>query len=360
MKSPLITLPQDTGPHAFSNVEWWYYFAFVKGDQGNEYSIMAAFFRVGELEFFKGHYFISSLCDLHQQTQKDQSVIDSKLVANMVTIYLPLYLLFRPTDIATWKLYGKLFLHQLPFPHLWMEHTPIQTNPTQLIFGNTSLTFKNDTTHQFHVHIQDKQKEWDLDFTPIKPISLIGQDGKPDELYYYSFTNNEVKGTIKNGENLETVTGKGWFDHQWGRSSKFAQRIGWNWFGIQLDDNRELLISENRSMETGATSSQMANFIQQDGTLSFSRNVYIHPISFWKSPQTNITYPVEWNISIPDFAIELTVKALFQEQEILILGPLRAIWEGACIVNGIETSSNTIKNNISGKGFAELVGYANL
>lgn len=360
MKSPLITLPEDTGPHYFSNTEWWYYFSFLKSDQGNEYALMAAFFRVGEFETFKGHYFISSCADLHQFTQKSQSLIDSKLANNMLTIYLPLYLLFRPTDTEMWKLYKNLFLHQLPFPHLWMKHIPIQTKPTQLFFDNTTLKFKDDATHQFHVHIEGEYEEWNLDFNPVKPISLIGQDGKPDELYYYSFTNNTVQGTVKYNGKTETVAGKGWVDHQWGKTSKFAERIGWNWFGIQLDDNRELLISENRSMETGTTSAQMVNFIQEDGSLLFSRNIQIHPISFWKSNQTNIIYPIEWRIDIPEFKIELNVKALFPEQEMLILGPLRAIWEGICIVTGVETLSSTSKKQISGKSFTELVGYSNL
>jgi hypothetical protein len=40
-------------------------------------------------------------------------------------------------------------------------------------------------------------------------------------------------------------------------------------------------------------------------------------------------------------------------QEIPIPGPIQAIWEGACAVSG-ESGSTPIR----GKGFAELVGYA--
>ena len=62
-------------------------------------------------------------------------------------------------------------------------------------------------------------------------------------------------------------------------------------------------------------------------------------------------------IKIPDFSMELNVKAIFPKQEMDIIGPLQAIWEGACIVSGQETLLNEDRKLIQGKGFMELVGY---
>jgi Predicted secreted hydrolase len=68
----------------------------------------------------------------------------------------------------------------------------------------------------FNVQLVDKKLEIDLQFAPLKSIALIGEDGKPDELYYYSFTKNEVQGQIRTEQGTQKVTGQGWFDHQWG------------------------------------------------------------------------------------------------------------------------------------------------
>jgi len=40
-----VSLPKDTAPHLFSNVEWWYYFAYLTGEKGGRYATMASFFR---------------------------------------------------------------------------------------------------------------------------------------------------------------------------------------------------------------------------------------------------------------------------------------------------------------------------
>jgi predicted secreted hydrolase len=67
----------------------------------------------------------------------------------------------------------------------------------------------------------------------------------------------------------------------------------------------------------------------------------------WTSPQTGGTYPVAWQLTIPDFGLDATVEATFPEQELPIrFGPI--YWEGAVSLSGSST----------GSGFVELTGYA--
>ncbi|HEX2927303.1 MAG TPA: lipocalin family protein [Ruminiclostridium sp.] len=354
-----ISFPEDTGPHVFTDIEWWYYYAFLKGDCGGNYAAMAAFYRAGELPVLKGHYLIFSLIDLNEQASQSFSLIDRRLANNILYINLPLYLLQFPCDKNVWKLYGSLIQDDLPFPHHWLSHASIEKDPLKLSYGDSSMIFKNDRTGRFNVIAADEAMEASLEFKPAKPFSLIGGNGKPDKLYYYSSTRNEVNGCIKKGSSLEHVTGEGWFDHQWGYTGDLLSRTGWNWFGLQLDDGRELLINEFRSIQTGKTFSPMANLIEADGRLRFTRNLALHPLKFWQSPLTNAVYPLEWNICIPEFGMTVAVSADFSEQEMPVLGPLQAIWEGACHISGHETKAIDDSTSISGKGFLELVGYAN-
>lgn len=353
-----ISLPKDAGPHLFTNIEWWYYFTYLTGNQGGRYAMMASFFRVGETECNKGHYLIYNLIDLNKKKQHNYSIIDSKLKWNMVAMYLPVYLLLHPADIRIWKLYKSLLLGRIPSPHSQVKKTKIKQNPTELLYGDNKLTFFGEKEECFNVQLVEKNLGIDLQFTPVKPISLIGKDGKPDDLYYYSFTKNSVQGQVQTEKGIESVKGQGWFDHQWGVDDGVIKGFGWNWFGLQLDDGRELLLNEMRSNKSKKTFSPMANLIERDGSIRFTRDVSFQKIKYWDSLKTKARYPIEWKIIIPEFSIELHVIATFQEQEMPIIGPLQAIWEGTCNLSGQETLSNGKRKTLDGKGFMELVGYA--
>ncbi|MBT2640847.1 hypothetical protein J7I80_01235 [Bacillus sp. ISL-41] len=348
-----ISLPKDAGPHGDSNIEWWYFFAFLNGDRGGRYAVMASFFRVGELEIGKGHYIIHTLIDLNRKKRYNFSSFDSKVKLAMLAIYLPFYLLLHPTDKRIWRLYKKLLKGDIPPPHTLLKVARINPDPPELIYGRHQLNFKGEDALGFDVLLKEGNSEVELGFIPMKPAALIGGDGKPDDLYYYSTTRNSVNGRIKTDSITENVSGTGWFDHQWGRDYSLVKGSGWDWFGIQLSDGRELLLNQ---MSSGQP---MANVIEEDGSIRFTRNITFQKIKHWKSLRTNARYPVEWEIRIPEFGIELHVEAEFPNQEMLIIGPIQAIWEGTCKVIGRERLAVGKSRPLSGKGFMELVGYAN-
>jgi predicted secreted hydrolase len=350
-----ISLPKDVRHHNDANIEWWYFFAHLNGDRGGKYAVMASFFRVGELEIGKGHYIIHTLIDLNRKKRFNFSSIDWKLKMGMLAIYLPFHLLLHPTDDRMWKLYKCLLKGKIPSLHTLMKNTTIKEKPTDLIYGSHKLTFKGENEEAFDVLLKERDSEVQLEFTPLKPVGLIGGDGKPDDLYYYSFTRNKVQGRIKTDNGTETVRGQGWFDHQWGRDYSLAKGSGWNWFGIQLSDGRDLLLNE---MTSGKPDSSMANIVEKDGTIRFTRDITFKKIKYWKSLKTNARYPVEWQISIPEFAIELHVEAVFPNQEMPIIGPIKGIWEGTCRAEGIEILPSGKRKALEGIGFMELVGYA--
>ncbi|MBS8266745.1 hypothetical protein DYI25_20175 [Mesobacillus boroniphilus] len=348
-----ISLPKDAGPHGDSNIEWWYFFSFLNGDRGGRYAVMASFFRVGEFEIGKGHYIIHTLIDLDRKKRFNFSSFDSKVKLAMLAIYLPFYLLLHPTDKRIWRLYKKLLKGEIPAQHTMLEAARINQHPLELIYGSHKLRFKGEEAVGFDALLKEKNSEIELEFTPIKPVALIGGDGKPDDLYYYSTTRNSVNGIIKTDGKTENVSGTGWFDHQWGRDYSLVKGSGWDWFGILLSDGRELLLNQ---MSSGKP---MANVIEEDGSIRFTRNLTFQKVKYWKSLKTNARYPVEWEIRIPDFGIELNVEAEFPNQEMPIIGPIQAIWEGTCKVTGREKHSDGKSRPLSGRGFMELVGYAN-
>jgi predicted secreted hydrolase len=354
-----VSLPKDIGPHPFTDMEWWYCYAILNGDSGHKYAVMSAFYQAGELPILKGHYLIFSLIDLTECDFQSFSLLDEKLAKNIMLFNIPIHLLRCPHDKSTFKLYKNLLKGKLPPPHQWLPHAFIEKDPIRLSYTSSSMIFNADKEGEFKVTVSDNGIEARLKFNSIKPVSLIGGDGKPDRLYYYSFPRNEVKGYIKKCESTECVTGEGWFDHQWGYLGDLLIKTGWIWLGLQLEDGRELLINEFWSIKTGETFSPMANIIEAGGSLKFTRNLTLEPSNYWQSPLTNAVYPLKWTITIPEFKMVLNISAVFHNQEMPVLAPLNAIWEGVCNVSGTETNSNFENIPIKGKGFLELVGYAN-
>lgn len=357
-RSSVISIPKDTGPHPSSNLEWWYGYAFLHGSGGRHYAVMASFFRVGETKCLNGHYLIHSFIRLDEQQFTPRSVIDTRLIAKMLAFYLPLSLILRPADRSSWKLLRSLLAGRLPHPHERMKHASVRTGPTDLQYGSARLLFDPDEEGAFTLRLEDRNSAAGLRFTPSKPVTVIDETGALNGLSYYSFTRNRVAGRLQTGVHAEEVTGEGWFDHQWGQNYDLLKGLGWNWFGLQLDDGRELLISQKRMDSTEANSPAKAFLIDKNHTLRSTEHITMKPVRYWKSILTGNRYPVQWLISIPGFSMELRVQPFMNKQEMPIIGPLRAIWEGAVYLTGAERTPIGHWTHITGKGFMELVGYS--
>jgi len=348
-----LSIPRDTAPHPESNLEWWYCYAILSGNGGSRYALMAAFFRVGEMPVGKGHYLIYSLIRLDKPQYIARSYADRALFYQMTGMYLPMYFLFKPGDGYAWEQYGQLVQGKLPPPHGWLSDVSVESRPTKLRYGHAELTFEDDARQAFSLRIDDPEGRIELDFSPDKPLTLVDEEGTLNGLYYYSTTRNRVTGRIRHPYGEEPVTGSGWFDHQWGRNYTLLKGDGWNWFGLQLDDGRELLASELH--RPGSSGPKAQALLVLDGKAYVSKKVGIEPLRYWKSLRTGLTYPVDWRILAPELGLDIQVSSAFDRQEMPILGPLQAIWEGVCRVSGTDLRN---RRQVSGQGFVELAGYA--
>ena len=90
----------------------------------------------------------------------------------------------------------------------------------------------------------------------INGINGINQKGarEGNASHYYSLTRMPTKGTITiDGERFE-VTGETWMDHEFSTSFLEPEQRGWDWFSIQLSDNRELMLYRMRRADGSARS----------------------------------------------------------------------------------------------------------
>ncbi len=63
---------------------------------------------------------------------------------------------------------------------------------------------------------------------------------------YYSLPRLVTRGTIAIDGHRYEVTGSSWMDHEFGSSVLEADQVGWDWFGLQFDDGRELMLYQMR------------------------------------------------------------------------------------------------------------------
>lgn len=157
------------------------------------------------------------------------------------------------------------------------------------------------------------------------------------------------------------VSGRAWFDHQWGEMSWFVgaeeaggkkKLLGWEWFGINLDDGSALVILVHRDMKSGKILADNLMFIGSDGVARRVEPFTAEAMRTWYSAKTGIDYPVEWRITIPSENAELFFRPLDDDQEIPVSGLTRAIWEGAGNISG------TLQGHpVRGTARLELNGY---
>ncbi len=168
--------------------------------------------------------------------------------------------------------------------------------------------------------------------------------------YYYSQPHLATTGKLRVQGKTFDVTGTAWLDHEWSQEILAPGVVGWDWIGMNLLDGSALTAFRLRSTD-GEAVWDGGSFRAADKSLYvFSKGeVMFKPTRQWKSPLTQITYPVEWIVRTPaDF---YTVKAVIDNQELDSRQSTGSIyWEGLSEL----FNSNGAK---VGSGYLEMTGY---
>jgi predicted secreted hydrolase len=81
---------------------------------------------------------------------------------------------------------------------------------------------------------------------------------------YYSFTRLATSGTLTIGGTEYRVSGTTWMDKEFGSNQLARSQVGWDWFSIQLDDGRELMLYQLRD-SSGATDWASGTLVREGG-----------------------------------------------------------------------------------------------
>jgi len=199
----------------------------------------------------------------------------------------------------------------------------------------------------------------DLLLRPAKPPALHGNRGYSvkgpapgNASYYFSYPRLAATGTVTTAAGTFDVSGAAWMDHEWSTSALSASQVGWDWFALQLDDGRELMLFQLRERGGGVSAESSGSLVEKDGSVvPLAREDFtLVGRGTWTSPRTGGAYPAGWRVAVPRAGLDLAVEPLADDQE-LDVG--FKYWEGAVKIGGTADG-----RPIAGYGYVELTGYA--
>lgn len=318
-----ITLPRDFYYKKGYRVQWWYFTGHLFDQVGREFGYELTFFVVNvQKREFKSKFGVNNIYISHFAV--------SDVNGNR----------FYFSDSADSGAYG--------FAGAEDSHFKIWT-------GNN---IADGAVGKIHLKASDKEKAIDLQLAPEKAVVLNGEKGysrKSEESpliasLYFSYTHLKTEGKLAIGNNIFTVKGKSWFDREISSRGLGKKQAGWDWFSIQLDDQREIMLYMLRNKDGSIDRYSSGTFIYPDGTYrhlskdDFSVAVMDH----YKSSKTNARYPSQWEVKIPSEKIRVKITPLIREQEVLAYYSTgNYYWEGTCRVEG----------TAKGRAYVEMTGY---
>ena len=157
-----------------------------------------------------------------------------------------------------------------------------------------------------------------------------------------------TNGSLTLGEQNFQVAGLSWMDREWSTSALSEGQAGWDWFGLQLSDGRDLmlyqLIKDNGDLDANSS----GTLIEETGSYVSLNNedFTIINLDHWKSKISGTKYPSKWNITVPDHGIDITLTPYFSNQE---FNAIIRYWEGATSVEGLSNN-----RDVTGSGYVEI------
>jgi predicted secreted hydrolase len=338
-----FVFPEDHGPHTRYRSEWWYLTAVLEDEKGNDYGVQFTLFRqalspypTGEGPWHTAQAYLGHLAvtDISSGThfEAERFARGHPELAGVSTGKH-----FRAM-IEDWTLEGAA------------------DGKLDLTLSAGALSYGEP--NRFNIELQVRQ---------TGPIVLQGKRGLSEKgpgsaSYYYSIPRLQLDGTLRLGDRTVKVKGLGWLDREWSTSVLGEALAGWDWFSLQLNDQRSImafrlrrydgirdnydhgLLVDHQQLENQSIVGHGDRGVELLDREDFS----LIPNRFYQDSR-GINWPVSWTLNIAnDIADEqFTINALLDQQTVDL--SIR-YWEG--LVEVLDPEGNRL-----GLGYMELTGY---
>ena len=322
--------PRDHAAHDGFASEWWYFTGHVQGQDGKRFGYELTFFRLG-------------LRPGDPRPRRGESAWRGN------ELY-PAH--FALTDEA-----GKTFVHYERFAREALGAGFASTRVLDVRDEGWTLTGPSP----FRLHASVDGKAIDFALTSEKPPAVHGHDGISKKgpcatcaSHYYSMTRLRTAGTLTYGGRRFGVDGLSWMDHEFGSDELQADQVGWDWFSVQLDDRREIMLYVLRQKDGSVTPQSSGSLVGADGRVTYlPRSAFVVEANgTWTSPHTGGVYPSGWRVRIPAAHVNVVLSPVLLDQELANTVGGVSYWEGAV------DARDGVSGRALGVGYVELTGYA--
>lgn len=326
----ILTLPDDHVSHPEYKLEWWYYTGNLDGPDQRRFGYQLTFFRIGVnpapaggsrwavRDLFMTHFALTDVTERRYRFRERLNRAGPGWAGSATDAY-----------------------------HVWNEEWSVTLEPSGV----------------HHLRAESDEFGIDLLLQERDPPVLHGSDGfsrkgsaEGNASYYYSLTRLPTRGSIELDGHRFDVTGQSWMDHEFGTTFLEPNQVGWDWFSIQLDDGRDLMVFQLRCTDGSIDPRSSGTLVEPDRSIvriARDAGFRLTPGRIWRSPLSGARYPVGWNVRIAQPAVDLAVTAAVDDQE-LRAGQSSGVtyWEGVIDVEGTVSGRPT-----AGRGYLEMTGY---
>lgn len=304
-------------------VQWWYFTGHLFDRGGREFGYELTFFVVGvQTEPYKSKFGVTNIYISH----------------------------FAVTDVAGRKFYTSEKSDSGAYGFAGAERNELKV----WVAGNKL----GGAPNKMRLSSNGGDVVLDLTLVPGKPVVLNGDGGysrkseeSPDiASWYFSYTDLKTEGSLKIGKDTFLVRGKSWFDREISSGRVGKSDKGWDWFALQLDDGREIMIYVMRKTDGSVDRYSSGTVVYRDGRYRrlAADDFRITALGHYQSAKTGARYPSQWEIRIPGEGLDLKVTPLAEDQEFVAsYSTGNNYWEGTCKIEG----------NKTGRAYVELTGY---
>jgi len=340
----VFSFPRDEGSHPAYQTEWWYTTGHVRAADGRRFGYELTFFRVG----------------LHPGDPAPRRG-QSRWRGNEVF----------PAHLAITDVTGARFVYAERFEREALGMGAAASGRLAVRAGDWTLVGvpgrargSSLPSMRMTLHASAPADAGDIGVdlleTPLKPPAVHGRAGVSRKgacpscaSHYYSYTRMQTSGSLRFAGTRMRVAGTSWMDHEFGSAELEPGEVGWDWFSVQLNDGRELMLYRLRTASGAIVPASSGSVIERDGRVRHlaRADVAVEQRGTWRSPHTGATYPSGWRVRVPSAAIDVTLEPLVLDQE-LAGASSPSYWEGAVDVRDAR------KDVSIGAGYVELTGYA--